>query len=427
MKILLVEDSATLRFAMESYISEAGHETLVAKNGETAVQIVDQMPIDMVIMDVEMPGLDGFDTTRLIRESLGEHWIPIIFVTGKKDDDSLWKGIAVGGDDYLIKPISKVILQAKIGAMERIANMRSQLHKLNEELTRLSQHDDLTGLLNRRTFEEKAKEAWRLATRNKTPLSVMLFDIDYFKRYNDTYGHIAGDECIRQVADTILSCFNRPGDIVARYGGEEFIALLPNTDAKGAQHIAETTRRTIEDLAIPHEQSPEFKKVTLSIGATTLKYTTGTNLEQQIEAADQALYRSKELGRNRVERSSYTNFHSVLLIGKMIVSQVKVRTILKDHCDLHIVSATEHLGQIASELKPRLILLEITSTDDESIELYEKLKQRFSLTETPTVLISPMDKNALKEIGKETGAEAILGSPVDVNKLISTLAQYLDK
>jgi len=311
--------------------------------------------------------------------------------------------------------------------MERIANMRDQLHKLNEKLTHLSQRDGLTELYNRRTFEEKAGEAWRLATRNKTPLSILLFDIDHFKRFNDTYGHVTGDDCIRKVAGTIASCFNRPGDIVARYGGEEFIALLPDTDAIGAAHTAESIRSAVEELAIPHEKSTEFKRVTISVGATTLRYTTGTNLEQQIEAADQALYKSKEQGRNQVQTNSYENFHSVLLIGRSATKQTNVRNILKDHCDLHTVSETDHLDQLPSDLNPKLVLLAVKSTDDDSVEMFENLNERFDLLTTPLILVSPLDKASLKSIGKRVGANASLASPVDSNQLISKLALYLDK
>lgn len=427
MKILLVEDSATLRFAMESYIGEAGHETIVAENGETAVQIVDQTPIDMVIMDVEMPGLDGFDTTRLIRESLGERWIPIIFVTGKSDDESLRKGIAVGGDDYLIKPISKVILQAKIGAMERIANMSRQLHQLNEKLVHLSQRDSLTQLYNRRSFEEKAQEAWRLAMRNKTPLTILLFDIDYFKRYNDTYGHVSGDECLRKVAQTIASCFNRPGDVVARYGGEEFIALLPNTHLSGAKHTAETIRAAVENLQIPHEASPEYQRVTLSIGGASLKYTTGTNLENQIETADQALYQSKSAGRNCAHIRSHENFHSVLFIGQLTSDQSIVRETLDDHCNLSMVSDTSDMEQLHIGHKPQLVLLKTDTETDESLKLFSELDTRLRLRNTPLVLISSMNKDKVKTIGRQVGANASLSAPIDRDKLIAKLALYLDR
>lgn len=189
MKILLVEDSATLRHAMSHFVRTAGHEPVIAKSGEEALQIIEQTAVDLIIMDVEMPGLDGFETTRLIREWLGDHWIPIIFVTGMSEDESLEEGIDAGGDDYLVKPVSQMIISAKIRAMERITDMRNQLATLNRELKVLSQRDGLTHLYNRRTFEELAEKQWKIATRNKAPLAVLLLDIDHFKQYNDYYGH----------------------------------------------------------------------------------------------------------------------------------------------------------------------------------------------------------------------------------------------
>ena len=158
MQILLVEDSATLRHAMSEYIRAAGHEALVAQSGEEALQMIEHTPFDLIIMDVEMPGLNGFETTRLMREWLGEHWIPIIFVTGKTDDASVEEGIEAGGDDYLSKPVSPIILKAKIRAMQRIVDMRNQLSEMNEALEQLSQRDSLTQLYNRRTFNDIAKQ-----------------------------------------------------------------------------------------------------------------------------------------------------------------------------------------------------------------------------------------------------------------------------
>jgi PleD family two-component response regulator len=167
MKILLVEDSTTLRFAISRYIQEAGHEALLAQDGEEAMHIVDEVAVDMIIMDVEMPGLNGFETTALIREMLGEHWVPIIFVTGKSEETDFKDGIDAGGDDYLIKPVSRVILKSKIRAMERIIGMRNELNRVNRELTELSERDSLTRLYNRRTFETRATESWRQASRSR--------------------------------------------------------------------------------------------------------------------------------------------------------------------------------------------------------------------------------------------------------------------
>src|SRR6056297_1694192 len=165
MKILLVEDSATLRYTMCSFIQRAGHEAVVAESGEQALQLVESTAVDLVIMDVEMPGLDGFETTRLIREFFGERWVPIIFVTGMGDESSYQKGIEAGGDDYMIKPVSPVILKAKLRAFERIVEMQHQLQQLNQELQDLSQKDGLTELFNRRAYEEKAGRQWQISTR----------------------------------------------------------------------------------------------------------------------------------------------------------------------------------------------------------------------------------------------------------------------
>src|SRR5690606_337231 len=209
MKILIVEDSATLRHAMSQYITDAGHTPLITQIGEVPLQLLEDTSVNMIIMDVEMPGLNGFETTRLIREWLGGHWIPIIFVTGLNEDESYREGIEAGGDDYLIKPVSYMIFKAKIRAMERIAEMRDQLNRLNAELESLSKLDGLTQILNRRTFNELAQQQWLAAARKQQPVSVLMIDVDHFKLYNDHYGHPAGDACLKKVTEAIKSCLHR--------------------------------------------------------------------------------------------------------------------------------------------------------------------------------------------------------------------------
>lgn len=302
MNILIAEDSATIRHAMCQYIENAGHTPIVALNGEQALQMFDPQSVDMVIMDVQMPGLDGFETTKLLREWLerDELWLPIIFVTGKSEEQDLRKGIEVGGDDYLIKPVSETILVAKIRAMERIIAMRDELKRLNQNLLELSERDSLTKLYNRRTFDERAESAWKQAARNNEALAILIMDIDHFKLYNDTYGHMAGDECITRVAEAIQESLSRPGDIVARYGGEEFIALLTDTQEDGAYHVAERIRRRVEALNIRHRESTTANHITISVGGAVINHTAGTELCDQINAADRALYASKKAGRDRV-------------------------------------------------------------------------------------------------------------------------------
>lgn len=425
MKILLVEDSATLRFAMESYIEEAGHTALIAENGEKAVQMVDSENIDMILMDVEMPGLNGFETTKLIRESLRDNWIPIIFVTGKSDEKSFEEGIQVGGDDYLIKPVSKVILKAKISAMERIANMRTQLRKLNAELTQLSQKDSLTQLLNRRAFDERAIEAWRMASRLKQPLSVILFDIDFFKRYNDSYGHPAGDECIKQVAEAAQKCCNRPGDIVARYGGEEFVVLLPNTDSNGAEHLAESLRSSVEALAIEHNASPDYGKVTISVGGSTLKYTTGSKLESLINGADEALYKCKDQGRNCTHVEEYRNVHKVLCIDYSNQSSDSLTELLDEHCQLQLLDSEASLVNYNSTKVPELVILAVQSSQDPSINAYKRIRDKQHLNVVPLLLMSALERAELKSIGKDLAANGSIALPLDPHQTIAKIDQFI--
>ena len=300
MNILLVEDSATLRCAMTAYILNAGHQALVAESGERALQIIEESVVDLIIMDVEMPGLNGFETTRLIRKWLKGFWLPIIFVTGKNDEQSYTEGIAAGGDDYLIKPISSVILKAKIHAMERIIEMRDKLSQLNDELEKLSQTDSLTQVYNRRAFDNIAQKNWLVAARRHSSISVLMLDVDHFKLYNDHYGHPAGDNCLVQVSAAMRNSLLRPEDALGRYGGEEFIVILPDTDRHGAEQLASTICHNIEALQIEHKRSSTSAVVSISVGGATCNNTMDSSLEELIKLADQALYKSKQTGRNRV-------------------------------------------------------------------------------------------------------------------------------
>lgn len=424
MKILLVEDSATIRYAMCAYIEHSGHDTLVAESGEQALQILDTTPVDMVIMDVEMPGLDGFETTRLIREWLGDHWIPIIFVTGKSEASSLEEGIAAGGDDYLIKPVNEIILNAKIQAMERITKMRDELAELNKELTVLSQYDGLTQLYNRRTFEEKATELWDLSTRNKTPLTILLLDIDHFKFYNDCYGHQAGDECIRQVSSTLTKCLNRSADLVGRYGGEEFVALLPNTPETGASHICELVRSSIEALAVRHRDSSCSKVVTVSIGASVVNYTTGTDLDFQINRADLALYEAKSNGRNCSIVREYNPQSKVLVIDKNEDTLEMIKQSLMGHCTVITTPYDNECIALAEEYYPDLILLDVQEGNKQH-ELCLNLKKNPKTKGVPVVLMSTTDDAELKRFGKEIHANGCLPKPLDRDRLIAKVNKFL--
>lgn len=423
MKILLVEDSATLRHAMSSYIRSAGHTPIVATCGEEALQIAEHTPVDMIIMDVEMPGLDGFETTRLIREWLGDHWIPIIFVTGKNDEEDLHEGINAGGDDYLTKPVSAVILQAKIRAMERITAMRDQMALLNNELTKLSQTDGLTQLLNRRTFEAKAEKLWRQASRNKEPLAIIIMDVDHFKLYNDYYGHPAGDKCLQAISSVLKESVNRPSDLVGRYGGEEFVVLLTNTPKEGALHVAEDIRRGVEALYIKHRASTSDTKVTLSLGVSSTTFTTGTSLAKQISQADKALYVAKQSGRNRVHLDIFNPHGCVLVVDDDEVTLNNINNCLDGHCSVVTAATTGECMAIAEEVQPDVILLGINANAI-GAETSEALSSNPLTGGIPVIYLSGAQAQT-QQPGKQALRGVYLNKPVDPHQLIALVDEFL--
>ena len=426
MKILLVEDSATLRYAMRNYIIDAGHEPLLARSGEEALQLLENTPVDMIIMDVEMPGLNGFETTRLIREWLAGHWIPIIFVTGLNEDEDYREGIEAGGDDYLIKPVSFMIIKAKIRAMERIAEMRDQLNQLNAELEALSQLDSLTQIYNRRTFNELAQQQWMQTKRHQQSISALMIDVDHFKLFNDHYGHPAGDACLKKVTQAIKSCLHRSTDILGRYGGEEFIVLLPETDAKGAMRVAQSIGEALETLELRHDVSPTSQFVTASIGGATCLRTTGHDLEELIKNADRALYKAKRAGRNRSWVDEVATHKTLLLAdnNQDLVSYFSNH--LQTHFNLLVADSQRECLELAVELHPDLLLLGTGIANTEAGAELCKILARTPKTASITLslvseLTTPQDIELGKHIGIEHHLNKQMTGPALLNKIIQIL------
>lgn len=309
MKILIVEDASATLLVVSKYIERFGAQPIAVNNGEQAIAAFRNEQPDMVLLDAMLPDIDGFSVARQMRahEKPGA-WTPIIFLSGMTSDKDLEKGIAAGGDDYLYKPVSEAVLNAKVRAMQRIIQMRTSLVVLareldtaNQELKRLSASDGLTGIANRRFFDEHLSREWRRARRGSGEIAILMCDVDHFKAYNDTYGHQAGDDCLRQVAHKIRDSMERAADLAARYGGEEFVVLLPDTPIAGAHIVAEKLRQTIHALNLPHTGSAH-QHVTLSIGIAAMAAGDQNTQQTLIEAADRALYRAKHAGRNLVCR-----------------------------------------------------------------------------------------------------------------------------
>ena len=304
MRILIIEDDAGLRDFLEHYLGERGHEVFAAENGGVGVRMYRQCSPDLVLLDMLMPDMDGREAVRRMRDS-NDEWVPVIFISGCNVTEDIESAFDAGGDDYLLKPFNPKILDAKIRSMQRIAQMRQrlveqagQLRAANAELERLAELDGLTGIPNRRRLDRKLEDEISRCARSGAPLSVIMLDIDHFKRFNDTYGHQLGDECLRLVGRTLADQLRRPADLVARYGGEEFCVVLPETPLNGAVAIAELLRRKIARLQLQTPQGPT--QLTVSLGVAGVKPQADAPLKALLDEADAALYQAKEEGRNTV-------------------------------------------------------------------------------------------------------------------------------
>lgn len=307
MKILLVDDTPAELKIISSYLKKMGHELVTCTDGKEAVEQYQTNSFDLVLLDIVMPVMDGYEAARRIRRSQ-DGWVPIIFLSGRDSPEDIAAGIEAGGDDYLVKPINEVILAAKMRAMERIATMReqlieisSELEEANAELQKLADVDGLTGIANRRSLDAYLEHETARCIRENQPISVIMIDLDHFKAYNDLYGHLAGDNCLKKIAEILKHKVRRPSDIAGRFGGEEFCIILPNTDKEGAKHVAEFVRLTVEALAIPHVGNGEKGVVSLSLGVVTHHPGPSFAISTLLNDADKALYHAKRCGRNRVE------------------------------------------------------------------------------------------------------------------------------
>ena len=308
MKILVVEDSKVTMKALCNYLKRMGVESpLKAVTGQDAIDLFRKHRPDIVLLDAILPDIDGFDVAKKFRSlEKGDEWTAIIFLTSMDKDEDVERGIEAGGDDYLLKPISQVVLRAKINAMRRLVEMQralvdvtQELNVANKELQRLSTTDGLTGIANRRFFDQLSVREWRRCERMNKPMALVMVDVDHFKKYNDTYGHQGGDECLKSVAAQVARAAPRATDLAARYGGEEFVLVLGDTTIDGAKWVANNIRQHVADLKIPHSAS-NIGHVSVSCGVASLLPQEGMSFETLLKITDEALYKAKKQGRNTV-------------------------------------------------------------------------------------------------------------------------------
>ena len=325
MSILIVDDERVNRHALRSLLRRADYggveevpdaaaafEALGLSSDGAEALLEDPPEMDLVLMGLSMPGVDGLEACRRIKRH--DWWtdLPIIVVTASIELESLKKSFAAGAIDYIQKPVRQVELLARVRSALRLKRetdarkrreaeleaIRRELEDANQELKRLAVEDPVTGISNRRVFDERLRVEWARAIRHSTPVGLVMIDVDHFKAFNDTYGHQDGDRALREVARALRSSGRRAADLVARYGGEEFAAILPGVDEAGAAHVATLMCEAVRALGIPHADS-EVGQVTVSSGCASAVPRRGSEAEQLIESADQALYGAKDGGRNR--------------------------------------------------------------------------------------------------------------------------------
>lgn len=292
-KILVVDDIPSNVHVL-SRILKDDYDIYFATDGDKALDLVQARMPDLVLLDIMMPGMDGFEVCRRIKADPATHDIPVIFISAKSEVEDETRGLEVGAIDFITKPISPPIVRARV-------RNHLLLKRQTDLLRSLSFLDGLTGIANRRRFDDAMTREWRRCARSHLPLSLIILDVDHFKAYNDQYGHQAGDECLRIIAEVLAERARRPSDLVARYGGEEFVCLLPETDGTGAIRVAEGFRAAVAEQRIPHAQSPVAPFVTISLGVATVTPSADGSPERLAEMADQLLYRAKRAGRNRVQ------------------------------------------------------------------------------------------------------------------------------
>jgi len=329
MSIFLIDDNEDLVATLRQVLEAEGFAEV--RSATSPLRALDELGVtgtgreppalDAILLDIRMPGMDGLEVLRRIKAREEFRAVPVLMLTAQRDESLLDQAFRAGAVDYITKPIVVTELLARlrsaVARKRELDALRAREHNLqetarllqktnqtllrhNESLKTISALDEVTALANRRQFNQSLEDEWRRAARDVQPLALVLLDLDYFKAFNDSYGHLAGDACLRRVAAVVQEAVHRPGDLAARYGGEEFAVLLPNTTPDGASALAETLRQQVEALALPHVGSPTYRLVTISLGACALIPRHEWTPAVLVAGADKALYAAKAGGRNRV-------------------------------------------------------------------------------------------------------------------------------
>lgn len=329
MAILIIDDVPVTRKILKSFLKDGGYTDVIqAESAEHGFKILglyadkDEVrpDIDLILMDIVLQGIDGIEACRLIKNDERSAHIPIVILTAYSSSEHIETAFKAGAIDFLSKPVNKLELHARVRSIlhfksevdrlrdreKHLVETTMQLERANVLLERLSNSDGLTGIPNRRYFDYMFKKLLASATRLAVPISLLMMDIDNFKLYNDTYGHLAGDDCLKLISGAIHDTIKRESDFIARYGGEEFVIVLFGVDNETSEKLAGNIREHVYGLKIPHSSSPVSEWVTVSIGVVCCIPEPSVSPSKMIAWADKALYAAKSHGKNQVVRYEYS-------------------------------------------------------------------------------------------------------------------------
>ena len=292
-QVILIVDDTPINLQILIEVLGEEYEIVFATNGKDALAMAEINQPDLVLLDIQMPGMNGYEVCKALKSIPHQEGVSIIFLTAMSQPEDEIAGLKLGAVDYITKPFHPDIVRLRV-------RNQLELKRLRDIQTRFAMLDGLTGIANRRALDEHLGREWFRSLRSQAALSLIMLDVDFFKLYNDTYGHLAGDDCLKRITAALLSSL-RASDFAARYGGEEFVTLLYESDKEGALVTAERIRAKVESLQIPHQSSQISPYVTVSLGMATFVPSDGSAPDHLINMADQMLYRAKNNGRNRVE------------------------------------------------------------------------------------------------------------------------------
>jgi diguanylate cyclase (GGDEF)-like protein len=305
-RVLIADDDITSRLILKAMVSRLGHETLMVADGDEAWTHLAGGNVDVLLTDWMMPGIDGAELCRRARYGLGSGYVYVVLITSRDCPKEVLEGMTAGADDYLVKPVDKLVLETRLMAAERmtelhrnLARVKAELELANRELLAQSLTDPLTGLANRRRMEEDLHRVHEHSLRHGAPYAIAMFDVDHFKSFNDRYGHPAGDEILTRVASSLRQAI-RAADVVYRYGGEEFLVLMADTGPDDALTAAERARAAVAGQAIEHTARPSLPHVVTVSGGVSVVAPGPGSVDEVLAQADHALFAAKDEGRNRV-------------------------------------------------------------------------------------------------------------------------------